>query len=123
MTSLKPAVMVDGRAVAIAEVASTARARRRGLLGRDGLDGVLVLRPAMQVHTAGMRFAIDVAFVAADGTVLHVITMVPWRLSRPVLRCRTVIEAEAGAFERWGVAIGSVVSVGQPAAGRGTRRP
>ena len=49
-----------------------ARSRRRGLLGRDHVDGVLVLRPCRQVHTFGMQFPIDVAFCDRYGFVLHV---------------------------------------------------
>ena len=43
------------------EVAETLSARARGLLGREGVDGAILLRPARSVHTLGMRFAIDVA--------------------------------------------------------------
>ena len=39
--------------------------RRRGLLGRDGFEGALVLAPCRHVHTARMRFAIDVALCDA----------------------------------------------------------
>ena len=52
----------DGDVLAAAEVADGARARRRGLLGRDAFEGALVLRPCRHVHTFGMRFPIDVAF-------------------------------------------------------------
>ena len=48
--------------LAAAEVAVTRKVRRRGLIGRDHLDGVLVLRPCRQVHTFGLQFPIDVAF-------------------------------------------------------------
>lgn len=89
------------------EVASTRAARRRGLLGRAGIDGVLVLVPCRQVHTFGMRCAIDVAFVAGDGTVLRVQTMPPGRLSRVVGRSRLVVEGPAGAFAAWGITRGS----------------
>ena len=57
--------------LASAEVAY-AQVRRRGLIGRDHLDGVLVLRPCRQVHTFGMQFPIDVAFCDRYGFVLHV---------------------------------------------------
>ncbi|MCZ7535255.1 MAG: DUF192 domain-containing protein [Acidimicrobiia bacterium] len=57
--------------LAAAEVAVTRRSRRRGLAGRDALEGVLVLRPCRQVHTFGTRFPIDVAFCDRDGFVLH----------------------------------------------------
>jgi uncharacterized membrane protein (UPF0127 family) len=91
----------DGDVLATAEVAPDARSRRRGLLGRDSIDGVLVLRPCRHVHTAGMRFPIDVAFCDAEGVVLRTVTLVPWRLSAYVHRAAFVVEAEAGAFDRW----------------------
>lgn len=93
----------DGQVVAAVEVADDRKRRRRGLRGRDGVAGALVLVPCRHVHTVGMRFAVDVAFCAGDGTVLDVATLPPRRLSRPVLSARFVVEAEAGAFERWGV--------------------
>jgi uncharacterized protein len=97
------------------ELATTRRARRRGLLGRDGIDGALVLRPCRQVHTFGMRFAIDVAFCARDGRVLRVTSMRPGRVSRIVWRARFVVEAAAGSFERWGVRRGSTIVVRESA--------
>ena len=93
------------------ELATTRRARRRGLLGRDGINGALVLRPCRQVHTIGMRFVIDVAFCTRDGRVLRVQTMPPGRVSRIVWRSRFVVEAVAGSFEQWGVRRGSTVVV------------
>jgi uncharacterized membrane protein (UPF0127 family) len=91
----------DGDVLAAAEVAATRRARRRGLLGRDGYDGAFVLRPCRNVHTARMRFPIDVAFCDAEGVVVRTLTLVPWRVSPIVRRAAFAIEAEAGAFERW----------------------
>lgn len=91
----------DGEVLATAEVATGRRARARGLLGRDGIEGALVLRPCRQVHTVRMRFPIDVAFVDADGVVLRVRTLRPWRISPLVWHAALAIEAESGAFERW----------------------
>jgi uncharacterized protein len=96
-----PWLLRDGEVLASLEVASTSRARRRGLLGRDGFEGALLLRPARSVHTAGMRFPIDVAFLDDDLEVIRVIAMHPWRVSRPVVRARAVLEAERGAFRSW----------------------
>ena len=64
----------DGDVLAAVEVADTATARRRGLLGRDAFDGALVLRPCRNVHTVRMRFPIDVAFCDAEGVVLRTVT-------------------------------------------------
>ncbi len=104
-------LLVDGRDVALLERAVTARTRSKGLLGRTGLDGALWLAPARQVHTFRMRFAIDVAHVDKRGAVLLVRTMEPGRLGPWSWRSRGVLEAEAGAFARWGLAPGSTVDV------------
>jgi len=101
----------DGEVLASVEVAESRRARSRGLLGRDGVDGALLLRPCRSVHTVGMRFAIDVAFCDDDLRVLRVVTMPRHRLSRLVWRSRAVIEAEAGAFARWGLQPGDTLEV------------
>ena len=101
----------DGQVLASLEVAETRRARMRGLLGRDGLDGAILLRPARSVHTFRMRFPLDVAFLTDDLVVLRVMTMAPWRLSLPVLRARAVLEAEAGAFRSWGLTVGDHLDV------------
>lgn len=97
--------------LAAAEVAVTRQQRRRGLVGRDELEGVLVLRPCRQVHTLRMRFPIDVAFCDRDGFVLHTASLAPWRLSRPVPRAYFAVEARAGAFDRWKLVVGDIVEV------------
>jgi uncharacterized membrane protein (UPF0127 family) len=97
--------------LAAAEVAVTRRQRRAGLMGRDAIDGVLVLRPCRQVHSFGMRFPIDVAFCDRDGFVLHICTLAPKRISRPVVRAYFAIEARAGSFDRWKVDVGDVVEI------------
>jgi uncharacterized membrane protein (UPF0127 family) len=97
--------------LAAAEIAVTRKQRRKGLTGRDALEGVLILRPCRQVHSFGMRFAIDVAFCDRDGFVLHAVALAPWRVSRPVPRAYFAIEASAGAFDRWKLAVGDIVEV------------
>ena len=106
-----PWLIRNGDVLATAEIVTDRRARRRGLLGRDSVDGALVLRPGKQVHTIGMKFAIDVAFVAKDGRVLRASTLPPWRVSRPVPKSAYVIEAADGAFERWRLQVDDVVEV------------
>lgn len=93
------------------DIADTFAARLKGLLGRDGLDGAVLIKPAMSVHTLGMRFAIDVAFCDDELTVVDCITMRPHRMSalRPKARC--VIEAEAGMFERWNLQRGDRLEI------------
>lgn len=102
-------------------IAASYRARTRGLLGRDGIAGALLLTPASSVHTVRMRFAIDVAYLDRRLRVRAVRTMPPGRIGRPRLRARHVLEAEAGAFAVWGVAPGVVLEVaGAADAAQGT---
>ncbi|MFE4633992.1 DUF192 domain-containing protein [Streptomyces sp. NPDC056773] len=93
------------------EVAASYRARTRGLLGRDGIDGAMLLTPATSVHTFRMRFAIDVAHLDRRLTVIALTTMPPGRLGLPRLRARHVLEAEAGAMAAWGLRVGSTLGV------------
>lgn len=55
------------------EIAADSAARRKGLLGRDGLDegSALIIAPCNAVHTFFMRFTIDVAFVDREGRVVR----------------------------------------------------
>ena len=101
----------DARVLASAEVATDRRTRRRGLIGRDGLDGALVIEPCRWIHTIRMRFPIDVAYLDADGNVVKTLQMRRNRIGIPVLHARRVIEAEAGAFARWGLRVGDVVEI------------
>lgn len=101
----------DGEVLATLEVADSWRARSRGLLGRDRVDGALLLRPARSVHSVGMRFPIDVAFCTADLKVVRTTRLRPNRVTRPVLRARCVIEADAGAFGRWGLRPGDQLEI------------
>ncbi|MEU9355118.1 DUF192 domain-containing protein [Streptomyces griseoloalbus] len=93
------------------EIAGSYRARTKGLLGRDSLDGALLLSPANSVHTFRMRMPIDVAYLDRRLRVVAVRTMPPGRLGLPRLRARHVIEAEAGAMEGWGLRVGVRVEV------------
>ncbi|MFG2127894.1 DUF192 domain-containing protein [Streptomyces sp. NPDC048751] len=93
------------------EIAASYRARTRGLLGRDSVDGAMLLSPANSVHTFRMRIPIDVAYLSRDLTVLAVRTMRPGRLGLPRLRARHVLEAEAGVMAGWGVRVGVRVEV------------
>ena len=101
----------DDDVLAVAEVAASRRQRSHGLIGRDDVEGAFVLRPCRQVHTFRMRFPIDVAFCDGSGTVLHMGTLAPRRISRVVWRSAFVIEARAGSFERWKLRPGDVIEI------------
>ena len=106
-----PWLLHDDRVLATLEIAGGRGARVRGLLGRDGFDGALLLTQVRSIHTFRMRFPLDVAWCDGRMEVLRCARVVPNRLPRPCLHARSVIEAEAGAFERWGLVEGMVLDV------------
>jgi uncharacterized membrane protein (UPF0127 family) len=80
----------------------------KGLLGRRALEpgAGLFLRPARSVHTAFMRFAIDVVFLDRDLTVLGFKpNLRPWRVAA-WRGAHVVLELRAGECERRGIRIG-----------------
>lgn len=93
------------------EIAASYRARTKGLLGRDTVDGAILLSPASSVHTFRMRMPIDVAYLDRELRVIAVLTMRPGRLGMPRLRARHVVEAAAGAMREWGVRKGTRMEV------------
>ena len=83
------------------EIAATRKSRRRGLLGRERLDAAsaMLLAPCAAVHTAGMRFAIDVVFVDRQGYAVKVVRdLRPWRIALAA-GARAVIEMPAGTLQ------------------------
>ncbi len=95
-------LLLPARDLVIAErlrFAASAGERTRGLLGTDRLEtGSGLAIPTRQVHTFGMRYAIDVVFCTSEWRVLYVVHgMRPNRMSRLVLRGRWAIELPEGA--------------------------
>ncbi|HWL65032.1 MAG TPA: DUF192 domain-containing protein [Actinomycetota bacterium] len=89
--------------VEIAERVRTARSawsRLRGLFAQPIAEGeALVLEPARQIHTVGMRVPIDVVFCDREWVIVHLIReMRPGRVSRWVRNAYRAIELPAGAI-------------------------
>ena len=90
------------------EWAGTSETRRRGLLGRTGLEpgqGMYIV-PTQWIHMIGMKFPLDIAFLDARGKVLAIHHgLKPNRFSRLVLRADGALELPAGtlAASRTGV--------------------
>ena len=77
------------------------RGRLRGLLCRPppGPRSGILLAPCAAVHTFGMRHAIDVAFVSADGKVMEMRrALAPWRVALS-LGAVAVVEMRAGVID------------------------
>lgn len=101
----------DSEAVVIGHVQRTASAweRMRGLLGRAplALDHGLWIAPCNSVHTAFMRYAIDVVFLDRTLVIVHIEpALAPWRSAWRV-RARSTLELAAGG------AVAAELAVGQ----------
>lgn len=93
------------------DVAATPMRRVRGLLGRAPLEPgeAFVIQPCSQVHTVGMRYAIDAVFCDRDGRVLAVFELEPGRMSRIVRRSWCCIEMHVGTARTFGVVEGATL--------------
>ena len=105
------------------ELALTRTERREGLLGQDSLDvsAALVISPCWAIHTAFMRFAIDVIFVDREGRAVRIAhELPPWRVA-VAPRAHAAIELAAGSLRVRDVRIGDklyLVPPAPPALGR-----
>jgi len=81
-------------------VAAGPFARLRGLAGLDDLPGEhgLLLPRTRSVHTLGMRFALDLVWLARDGSVVEVEQGVAPRRHAMARNARSVVETREG----WG---------------------
>lgn len=92
------------------------RERSRGLLVRDSMarGEALVFPRCRQVHTFGMRFAIDVLFLDKDNVAVRAYRgLAPGRLTAWVRRARMVVELPSGALEAASLEVGDTVTFEQ----------
>jgi uncharacterized membrane protein (UPF0127 family) len=96
------------------EWAGTSETRRKGLLGRTGLDegeGIYIV-PTQWIHMIGMKFAIDVAFLNDEGKVLAIHHgLKPNRFSRIVFRADGALELPEGTLKRTQTEVGDMVAL------------
>ncbi len=86
--------------------------RLRGLLGRTGLaegEGLLI-EPCQAVHMSGMKFPIDVAFLARDGAVVALYPgLAPGARTSWHRGARRALELPAGTIAATGTREGDVI--------------
>ncbi|MDX1673636.1 MAG: DUF192 domain-containing protein [Longimicrobiales bacterium] len=94
-------------------VADSFPSRLRGLLARPPMareQGLLLLECG-SIHTVGMRYSIDVAFLDADGRVVRSITdLGPWRLGLGGAGAVHALELPAGRLRETGTDPGTRLS-------------
>jgi len=98
------------------EVAAGSWSRLKGLLGRPVNEftsgkGLLIV-PSQGVHTLGMSFPIDAAYMDRDGRVIHVChRLAPFRIAALKLKSRSVLELPAGTLARTRTEVGDVLEI------------
>ena len=97
-------------------IADRARRRMRGLLGRRSLppgEGML-LQPSPSIHTAFMRFPIDVVFLDRNLRVIKVVEHLPPWHTASAMEGRSTLELSACEIVRRRVQVGDQLLTVQP---------
>ena len=113
LSALPSRELGDGLRVAVAE---SHLARLRGLTGLTGLDPDegLELPRCRSVHTAGMRFPLDLVWLDADGAVVRVDRGVQPLRMRSCRAARSVVEVAAGRGDVFSAALAKPGTVAPP---------
>jgi uncharacterized protein len=106
-------LLVDGRGTNL-RIRTALRwwARAVGLLTTSGLEDPcgLWISPCNSVHTLGMRYAIDVVFMNADGRIAKVVEQLPpWRAAG-CLNAKSTLELRAGLAGQLGLRRGMALA-------------
>lgn len=104
--------------------------RLRGLLFKPPLapDEALLLTPCASVHTCGMGYAIDLAFLDAEGCIVKLApALKPWRVAAAA-KAHSALELTAGAIDTYRLGVGERLSVtrtggGEQATGSASAAP
>lgn len=99
-------LVCQARVLSSLNIADTAAARRRGLIGQTEIETPLLIDSCKWIHTFGVKCALDVAYLDEKMQVIKVQQVKPLRVAMPVFGASHVLEASAGTFENWGLVIG-----------------
>lgn len=108
-------VLRDGQVLAAGERANSYGERLRGLIAKRSYDGAMLLPRTRSIHSFGVRFPMDVAFLDREMTVLATLRLRTWSMTLPRMKATQVLEAQAGSFERWGLRTGDRLEFRTPA--------
>jgi uncharacterized protein len=110
INSSKGGVVLAGKV----QMARTSIQRLRGLLDHQSLDSDegLYLAPTRWIHTLGMRFPIDLAWLAHDGRILAIHHRLrPNRFSKISWRSSGVLELCAGRLREMKTEVGDIIKL------------
>src|SRR5438045_1362511 len=96
------------------DLADTPKTRRIGLLRHEGLKPVegLWIYPTQAIHTIGMRFPIDVAFLDRKLRIKRIYhQLAPFRLTTFVWGAQSVLELPSGALANTSTNVGDELQI------------
>src|SRR5947208_11793254 len=96
------------------QLADTPRARRIGLLKHESLDAGegLWIYPTQAIHTFGMRFPIDVAFLDRSLRIKRIYhELAPFRLTTFVWGAQSVLELPSGSLANTSTTVGDELQI------------
>ena len=97
-----------------AEAANSVFKRMKGLIGRSAEEFIpgkaLWIIPTEGIHTFGMRFAIDAAYLDSRGKVLRMYqALPPRRFAAVIFSAASVLELPAGTLARTHTEVGDIL--------------
>jgi hypothetical protein len=101
----------DGEVLATLELAEWRPSGWKTCGEKGRIEGAVLVRPALPIHTAIRRLPVDLAFCDARLVVVATASLRGLRVGVPPLRARSAIVAEAGAFERWKLSPGDQLEI------------
>ncbi len=96
-------------------IANSFFSRLKGLLEVERLEvgQGLIITPCNSIHTFGMKFPIDVAFVDKNHVVIHIMANIPSGKISPIVKgAKYVIEARAGEYNAKNLEVGDKIEIG-----------
>ncbi len=96
------------------DLADTPKSRRIGLLRHEALEPGkgLWIYPTQAIHTIGMRFPIDVAFLDRKLRIKRIYhRLAPFRLTTFVWRAQSVLELPAGSLANTSTTVGDELQI------------
>ena len=96
------------------DLADTPQARRVGLLRHESLEpgAGLWIYPTQAIHTIGMRFPIDVAFLDRSLRIKRIYhQLAPFRLTTFVWGAQSVLELPPGSLANTSTAVGDELQI------------
>jgi len=97
-------------------MADSCWARMKGLIGRSAdqftEEQGLWIKPCEGIHTIGMSFPIDVAYLDGAGRIIHIYSgLPPFRLGVLKFKARSVLELTTGTLINSGTVLGDILDI------------